>query len=313
MISTVRTIDRARKSGLSRFCSSETRCARSSAAAKWSAREYDYYRANSFPSTRKNNNTDNNNNERFNRFINTRANSNNNNNNDNSNTKKTKKQSEHEERAMEPATDYRNRSKAEDEHYMSVAIEEARKAMEKGEVPVGAILVHGDYVIARTRNRSQQRDDPLAHAELMCIEEGRKALGNWRRLKESTLYVTLEPCAMCAGAILQARVGNVVYGARNPQLGAHGSWCALLGARDEEEPLANGVNGLKTHAIMPEVNVRADVLREECSDLLKQFWQNRREQRRIEKEKERIENEKYEELIFNFKGSKVSSTTTTSE
>ena len=85
---------------------------------------------------------------------------------------------------------------------------------------------------------------------------------------------------MCAGAILQARVGNVVYGARNPQLGAHGSWCGLLGTRDGEE---DKVQTLKTHAIMPEVNVRADVLGEECSELMKTFFKNRREQAKKER------------------------------
>jgi len=200
-------------------------------------------------------------------------------------------------------------SKEEDEHYMRMAIVEAEKAFAVGEVPVGAVLVHkhrGDektkeehFVIARSHNTSETKNNPLAHAELECIDIGRKALGEWRRLKDSTLYVTLEPCAMCAGAILQARVGSVVYGARNPQLGAHGSWCGLLGTREGEE---SAVETLKTHAIMPEVAVRSDVLGEECSELMKTFFKNRREQAKKEKERLKLEDEKYQELLFKYDG-----------
>ena len=197
-------------------------------------------------------------------------------------------------------------SEEEDEHYMRLALKEAEKAFEAGEVPVGAVLVHkkdpnDQHVIARSHNTSESRNNPLAHAELECIDLGRKALGEWRRLKDSTLYVTLEPCAMCAGAILQARVGNVVYGARNPQLGAHGSWCGLLGTREGEE---DKVQTLKTHAIMPEVNVRANVLGEECSELMKTFFKNRREQAKKERERLRLEEEKYRELLFKYDGVK---------
>ena len=205
-------------------------------------------------------------------------------------------------------------SKEEDEHYMRMALAEAEKAFAGGEVPVGAVLVHKispssnkeeeqeqqQFVLARSHNTSETKNNPLAHAELECIESGRKALGgDWRRLKDSTLYVTLEPCAMCAGAILQARVGNVVYGARNPQLGAHGSWCGLLGTRDGEE---SKVEVLRTHAIMPEVTVRSDVLAEECSELMKTFFKNRREQAREEKERLKLEEEKYRELLFTYDG-----------
>jgi len=133
------------------------------------------------------------------------------------------------------------------------------------------------------------------HAEVYALRAaGKKARG-------ATAYVTLEPCAMCAGAILQARVGNVVYGARNPQLGAHGSWCGLLGTREGEE---DKVQTLKTHAIMPEVNVRADVLGEECSELMKTFFKNRREQAKKERERLRLEEEKYRELLFKYDGVK---------
>lgn len=219
--------------------------------------------------------------------------------------KKTKEKTEEEETRLI--------SKEEDEHYMRMALAEAEKAFAGGEVPVGAVLVHKisssntkeeeqqqQFVLARSHNTSETKNNPLAHAELECIESGRKALGgDWRRLKDSTLYVTLEPCAMCAGAILQARVGNVVYGARNPQLGAHGSWCGLLGTRDGEE---SKVEVLRTHAIMPEVTVRSDVLAEECSELMKTFFKNRREQAREEKERLKLEEEKYRELLFTYDG-----------
>ena len=219
--------------------------------------------------------------------------------------KKTKEKTEEEETRLI--------SKEEDEHYMRMALAEAEKAFAGGEVPVGAVLVHKissssnkeedqqqQFVLARSHNTSETKNNPLAHAELECIESGRKALGgDWRRLKDSTLYVTLEPCAMCAGAILQARVGNVVYGARNPQLGAHGSWCGLLGTRDGEE---SKVAVLRTHAIMPEVTVRSDVLAEECSELMKTFFKNRREQAREEKERLKLEEEKYRELLFTYDG-----------
>lgn len=219
--------------------------------------------------------------------------------------KKTKKEITEEQQT-------RRISKEEDEHYMRMALAEAEKAFAGGEVPVGAVLVHKispsnkeeeqqqQFVLARSHNTSETKNNPLAHAELECIESGRKALGgDWRRLKDSTLYVTLEPCAMCAGAILQARVGNVVYGARNPQLGAHGSWCGLLGTREGEE---SKVKVLRTHAIMPEVTVRSDVLAEECSELMKTFFKNRREQAREEKERLKLEEEKYRELLFTYDG-----------
>ncbi|CAL6376663.1 unnamed protein product [Bathycoccus prasinos] len=225
--------------------------------------------------------------------------------NDGTGMKKTKEKTKEEETRLI--------SKEEDEHYMRMALAEAEKAFAGGEVPVGAVLVHKissssnkekdqqqQFVLARSHNTSETKNNPLAHAELECIESGRKALGgDWRRLKDSTLYVTLEPCAMCAGAILQARVGNVVYGARNPQLGAHGSWCGLLGTRDGEE---SKVAVLRTHAIMPEVTVRSDVLAEECSELMKTFFKNRREQAREEKERLKLEEEKYRELLFTYDG-----------
>ncbi|KAJ7527898.1 hypothetical protein O6H91_16G075200 [Diphasiastrum complanatum] len=110
-----------------------------------------------------------------------------------------------------------------DEMFMREALLEAHLAAMKGEVPVGAVMVHSGRIIARAHNQVEAKGDPTAHAEMRCIQNASQLLGRWRLL-ESTLYVTLEPCPMCAGAILQARVGELVWGARNTLLGADGSW-----------------------------------------------------------------------------------------
>ncbi|GLC49170.1 hypothetical protein PLESTB_000190100 [Pleodorina starrii] len=120
---------------------------------------------------------------------------------------------------------------SEDMQYMATALEEARAAAAAGEVPVGAVLVHGGRVLARGRNRVHALRSPLAHAEMLCLAAAASKLRAWRLLG-ATLYVTLEPCPMCAGAILQARLARVVYGARQPRLGADGSWVQLFPRRD---------------------------------------------------------------------------------
>lgn len=114
------------------------------------------------------------------------------------------------------------------EYYMRMALEEARRAFDAGEVPVGAVLVGPDGDVAAAAHNSTETDrDPTSHAEILCIREAAVKRNGWRLL-DSTLYVTLEPCPMCAGALLQARVGAVVYGARNFLLGADGSWIHML-------------------------------------------------------------------------------------
>ena len=113
-------------------------------------------------------------------------------------------------------------TKQNDEYYMNLAIEQAQKAFDFGEVPVGAIIVKDKNVIAAGYNRREMDKNALAHAETIAIEEACKALKSWR-LPGCTLYVTLEPCAMCAGAILNARIERVVYGAFDAQAGALGS------------------------------------------------------------------------------------------
>lgn len=102
---------------------------------------------------------------------------------------------------------------------MQLALEEARLAAEAGEVPIGVVIVHEEKILARTGNRTIRDCDPTAHAEIVALREAARALGNYR-LGDATLYVTLEPCAMCAGAMIQARVSRLVYGADDPKGGA---------------------------------------------------------------------------------------------
>lgn len=146
-----------------------------------------------------------------------------------------------------------------DEYFMRLAIREAARAREEGDVPIGAVVVRGGEVIAAGRNERELREDPTAHAEVMALREAASAVGSWRVL-EATLYVTLEPCAMCAGAIVLARVPRVVYGASDPKAGAAGSVLDVLG-----EPRLNH---------RPEVE--GGILGEECGELLSDFFASRR-------------------------------------
>src|SRR5580693_2597247 len=114
-----------------------------------------------------------------------------------------------------------------DPEFMQLALEEARACAEAGEVPIGAVLVYRDEVLARGGNRTIRDCDPTAHAEIVVLREAARKLGNYR-LAQTTLYVTLEPCAMCAGAIVQARVPQLVYAADDPKGGAVRSSFALL-------------------------------------------------------------------------------------
>ena len=104
---------------------------------------------------------------------------------------------------------------------MLLALEEARKALDEGEIPVGAVLMRGEEVLWADHNRREQTSDPTAHAEILCLREGARKTGDWR-LSGCDLYVTLEPCPMCAGAILNARVNRVFYGTRDSAMGATG-------------------------------------------------------------------------------------------
>jgi tRNA(adenine34) deaminase len=146
-----------------------------------------------------------------------------------------------------------------EEYFMRLALREAERAREHRDVPIGAVLVCAGEVIAVGCNERELRGDPTAHAEILALREAARVLGSWRVL-ESTLYVTLEPCAMCAGAIVLARVPRIVYGASDPKAGAAGSVLDVL-----SEPRLNH---------RPEV--RGGVLGEECGALLSDFFAARR-------------------------------------
>jgi tRNA(adenine34) deaminase len=142
---------------------------------------------------------------------------------------------------------------------MGVAIEEARKAEAHGDVPIGAALFRGEELLSRAGNERELRRDPTAHAELLAIRAAAEALGGWR-LPETTLYVTLEPCAMCAGAIVLARVPRIVFGAADPKAGAAGSVLDVL-----REPALNH-----------RPDIVGGVREAECAELLRTFFAARR-------------------------------------
>jgi len=149
-----------------------------------------------------------------------------------------------------------------DEHWMREAIAQARKALALGEVPIGAVIVRDGQIVGAGHNLRETTHDPTAHAEMIAIREASKKLGAWR-LIGCTLYVTLEPCPMCAGAILQARVERVVYGAADPKAGCAGTLMDLL-----QDPRFN-------HRLP----WRSGVLREECASLLTGFFRELRARR----------------------------------
>jgi tRNA(adenine34) deaminase len=146
-----------------------------------------------------------------------------------------------------------------DEYYMRLALREAERAAEHQDVPIGAVAVRGGEVIATGHNERELRQDPTAHAEVLALRDAARSVGGWR-LTDSVLYVTLEPCAMCAGAIVLARVPRVVYGAPDPKAGAAGSVLDVLG-----EPRLNH---------RPEVS--GGLLALECGALLSEFFGSRR-------------------------------------
>jgi tRNA(adenine34) deaminase len=142
---------------------------------------------------------------------------------------------------------------------MRLALAEARQALAEDEVPIGAVIVHSGHVVAAAHNQRMQLTDPTAHAEMLAITQAAGALGDWR-LEGTTLYVTLEPCPMCAGAILQARIPRVVYGADDPKAGAVRSLFQLLG------------DARLNHR----AEVAAGVLAGECGEILTRFFQQQR-------------------------------------
>jgi tRNA(adenine34) deaminase len=151
------------------------------------------------------------------------------------------------------------RMDASDEQFMRLALAEARRAAEAGEVPVGAVVALDSRVIASAANRTITDGDPTAHAEIVALRAAAQSLGNYR-LASATLYVTLEPCAMCAGALVHARVARLVYGCDDPKVGAV-NWCL----RVLEHPMLNH-----------RVEVTSGVLADECAAILQAFFSARR-------------------------------------
>lgn len=147
------------------------------------------------------------------------------------------------------------------ENFMRQALEQARQAAQLDEVPVGAVIVREGTVLAAAHNERERLQDPTAHAEMIAITQAASALGSWR-LEGCTLYVTLEPCPMCAGAIQQARIAQVVYGANDPKAGAVSSLYELL----------------SDARLNHQVEVVAGVLSEECGGMLTDFFARKREQ-----------------------------------
>ncbi len=150
-----------------------------------------------------------------------------------------------------------------DQRYMKEALKQAKKADKIDEVPIGCVIVYEDKIIARAYNRRNIDKNTLAHAELLAIKKASKVLGDWR-LEDCTMYVTLEPCQMCAGAIVQARIKRVVVGSMNPKAGCAGSVLNLL-QMDE---------------FNHQVELEIGVMEEECSRMLKDFFKRLREEKK---------------------------------
>lgn len=161
-----------------------------------------------------------------------------------------------------------NDPQAQDEMFMIEAIREAKKAEAINEVPIGAIIVRDGQIIARAHNLREREQNSLAHAELLAIEEACKEVGSWR-LEDTTIYVTLEPCPMCSGAIVLSRVKRVVYGAGDPKGGCAGTLMNLL-----QEPRFNH-----------QCEVVSGVLEGECSRILSDFFRKLRDKKKAEKKK----------------------------
>ncbi len=144
--------------------------------------------------------------------------------------------------------------------YMRIALEEARTAAAEGEIPVGAVLVKDGQIIAKAHNRRETDHDPTAHAELLCMRQAAAILGDWR-LRGCTLYVTLEPCPMCAGAMVMSQLGECVFGAADEKQGCCGSVYDLPG-----DPALSG-----------QTRWQSGVMAEECADVMHSFFTGRRQ------------------------------------
>ena len=150
-----------------------------------------------------------------------------------------------------------------DESFMKQAVKQAKKAYDKLETPIGCVIVREDKIIARGYNKRNMKKNTLAHAEILAINKASKVLGDWR-LEDCTMYVTLEPCPMCAGAIVQARIPRVVIGSMNPKAG-----CAV-----------SVLNLLQQDGLNHQVEITKGVLAEECSGLMTSFFRELRKKKK---------------------------------
>jgi tRNA(adenine34) deaminase len=148
-----------------------------------------------------------------------------------------------------------------DERYMRLAIEQAEIAQENGDVPIGAVIVHNGQIIGKAYNQREQLQDPTAHAEIIALTQAAAALESWR-LEDCTMYVTLEPCPMCAGSLVLARINRLVYGCDDPKTGA----------------VKSLYNIVTDSRLNHRIEVISGVLAEQCSELLEQFFQKRRQE-----------------------------------
>lgn len=156
-----------------------------------------------------------------------------------------------------------------DEKYMKEALKQAKKAAAIEEVPIGCVIVHEGKVIARGYNKRNLKKNTLAHAEIIAMNKASKVIGDWR-LEDCTMYVTLEPCPMCAGAIVQARIPRVVVGSMNPKAGCAGSV----------------LNILQTEGFNHQVSLETGILGEECSQMLSSFFRELRKLKKAQKKQE---------------------------
>jgi len=153
----------------------------------------------------------------------------------------------------------KNNNMKTDEEYMNLALDEARKAFDADEVPVGAVVVSNGVILASAHNSPIMNNDPSAHAEMLALRKAAEVIGNYR-LTNASLYVTLEPCVMCAGAIIQVRLSRVVFGARDPKNGA----------------VVSLYNILKDERLNHQVDITAGILSEQCGEILSRFFRQKR-------------------------------------